>query len=60
MRLMIIPAQNCFSESCVICPTLFVILQLFVYCASLGSQTHDFSESEMLNPCRWAGLIYVH
>ena len=31
-------------------PTPFVIEQLFVYCASLGSQTHDFSKSEMLNP----------
>ena len=31
-------------------PTLFVIVQLFVYCASLGSQTHEFFDSEMLNP----------
>ena len=35
---------------------LFVLLRLLycipacVYCASLGSQTHDLSDSEMLNP----------
>ena len=33
---------------------LFVLLHLLycidLYCASLGSHTHDFADSEMLNP----------
>ena len=43
-------AQNCWPDLRVICPTPFVIVQLFVYSASLGLQTHDFAELEMLNP----------
>ena len=37
-------------DSRVIHPTPFGILQLFVYFASLGSQTHDLADSEMSNP----------